>query len=115
MKFKHIAAVIFAGLLVMSSLGFSAAAAGEDAQIGDVNRDGVIDIDDADGNSVCDISDVTAIQQYCADIIRGNFGWETHSPSITKVTRSVLYPDQKDSDGMFISEYINPEYLFPNT
>ena len=90
MKFKHIAAVIFAGLLVMSSLGFSAAAAGEDAQIGDVNRDGVIDIDDAtlvqrivagtddkqqdieelplsdtDGNSVCDISDVTAIQQYC--------------------------------------------------
>lgn len=140
MKFKHIAAVIFAGLLVMSSLGFSAAAAGEDAQIGDVNRDGVIDIDDAtlvqrivagtddkqqdieelplsdtDGNSVCDISDVTAIQQYCADIIRGNFGWETHSPSITKVTRSVLYPDQKDSYGMFISEYINPEYLFPNT
>lgn len=71
MKFKHIAAVIFAGLLVMSSLGFSAAAAGEDAQIGDVNRDGVIDIDDADGNSVCDISDVTVIQQYCADIIRG--------------------------------------------
>lgn len=70
MKFKHIAAVIFAGLLVMSSLGFSAAAAGEDAQIGDVNRDGVIDIDDAYGNSVCDISDVTAIQQYCADIIR---------------------------------------------
>ena len=95
MKFKHIAAVIFAGLLVMSSLGFSAAAAGEDAQIGDVNRDGVIDIDDATlvqrivagtddkqqdieelrlsdayGNSVCDISDVTAIQQYCADIIR---------------------------------------------
>lgn len=71
MKFKHIAAVIFAGLLVMSSLGFSAAAAGEDAQIGDVNRDGVIDIDDTYGNSVCDISDVTAIQQYCADIIRG--------------------------------------------
>lgn len=71
MKFKHIAAVIFAGLLVMNSLGFSAAAAGEDAWIGDVNRDGVIDIDDADGNSVCDISDVTAIQQYCADIIRG--------------------------------------------
>lgn len=71
MKFKHIAAVIFAGLLVMNSLGFSAAAAGEDAWIGDVNRDGVIDIDDAYGNSVCDISDVTAIQQYCADIIRG--------------------------------------------
>ena len=70
MKFKHIAAVIFAGLLVMNSLGFSAAAAGEDAWIGDVNRDGVIDIDDAYGNSVCDISDVTAIQQYCADIIR---------------------------------------------
>ena len=70
MKFKHIAAVIFAGLLVMNSLGFSAAAAGEDAWIGDVNRDGVIDIDDADGNSVCDISDVTANQQYCADIIR---------------------------------------------
>lgn len=45
----------------------------------------------------------------------GNFGWETHSPSITKVTRSVLYPEQKDSYGMFISEYINPEYLFPNT
>lgn len=71
MEFKHIAAVIFAGLLVMNSLGFSAAAAGEDAWIGDVNRDGVIDIDDAYGNSVCDISDVTAIQQYCADIIRG--------------------------------------------
>lgn len=71
MKFKHIAAVILAGLLVMNSLGFSAAAAGEDAWIGDVNRDGVIDIDDAYGNSVCDISDVTAIQQYCADIIRG--------------------------------------------
>lgn len=71
MKFKHIAAVILAGLLVMNSLDFSAAAAGEDARIGDVNRDGVIDIDDADGNSVCDISDVTVIQQYCADIIRG--------------------------------------------
>lgn len=71
MEFKHIAAVIFAGLLVMNSLGFSAAAAGEDAWIGDVNRDGVIDIDDAYGNSVCDISDVAAIQQYCADIIRG--------------------------------------------
>lgn len=27
----------------------------------------------------------------------------------------MLYPDQKDSDGMFISEYINPEYLFPDT
>ena len=71
MKLKHIAAVILAGLLVMNRLDFSAAAAGEDAWIGDVNRDGVIDIDDADGNSVCDISDVTVIQQYCADIIRG--------------------------------------------
>ena len=94
MKFKHIAAVIFAGLLVMNSLGFSAAAAGEDAWIGDVNRDGVIDIDDADGNSVCDISDVTAIQQYCADIIReqlrlGNTFAEHHKGhAIGAVSRS---------------------------
>lgn len=47
--------------------------------------------------------------------IEGNYGWETHSPSVTRVTRSVLYPDKKDSYGMFISEYINIEYLFPNT
>ena len=47
--------------------------------------------------------------------IEGNYGWETHSPSVTRVTRSELYPDKKDSYGMFISEYINIEYLFPNT
>lgn len=94
MKFKHIAAVILAGLLVMNSLDFSAAAAGEDARIGDVNRDGVIDIDDADGNSVCDISDVTVIQQYCADIIReqlrlGNTFAEHHKGhAIGAVSRS---------------------------
>ena len=128
MKFKHIAAVIFAGLLVMSSLGFSAAAAGEDAQIGDVNQDGVIDIDDATlvqrivagtDDKQQDIEELPLSDAYGSSIARisyeGNFGWETHSPSITKVTRSVLYPEQKDSYGMFISEYINPEYLFPNT
>ena len=47
--------------------------------------------------------------------IEGNYGWETESPSVTRVTRSVLYPDEKDDYGMFICEYINIEYLFPNT
>ena len=51
----------------------------------------------------------------CIHTIEGNFGWETHSPSVTRVTRSVLYPDKKDSYGMFICEYINLAYLFPNT
>ena len=47
--------------------------------------------------------------------IEGNFGWETTDPSITRVTRNVLYQGEKDDYGMFICEYINVEYLFPGT
>ena len=74
-KHKKVLSLILAMVLALSCfscLGSVSAFAAEtqQLQIGDANADGVIDIDDADGNSVCDISDVTAIQQYCADIIR---------------------------------------------
>ena len=93
MKKKIIAAALTAVILI-NSVCFSAAAIQGDALIGDVNHDGIVNIDDAtvvqrivagleeigeqnteerladaDGNGVCDITDVTAIQRYCADMV----------------------------------------------
>lgn len=93
MKRKIIAAAFLAAVTAISGFGMTAAALQGDAVIGDVNHDSLVNIEDAtavqrvvagleeleegstalrladaDGSGECDITDVTAIRQYCAEI-----------------------------------------------